>query len=340
MKPWERQYQSLCEAINHCVGSQTKKDWIKKDIKKTLRRVGFLDYRFFPNDFRWNLCAARLKMGDFSNWDGWEWRSDFSMTFNSLYGLKKMGIPYWDGKPVRHLVIIGEQGIGDEIVYGSCIPEVMVRLGHDPIEFQCHPRLQQTFSRSFNIKCTDRRVLSEITDGDAVVMLGDLMRFYRKDLSHFPKKPFLKPDPDRVGYWKDVLKKLGPKPKIGLGWRSRHGAIDPQALMSEDAVYIDLQYGSEGLEKSVKLGDPLKDLDDHLALVKALDKVVSVTQTLVHEAGAVGTRCDAIKPKKGTGEVNDTLWYYGIEGPHHVYGGVEVFSSIESYAKRHHRRAH
>lgn len=331
------EYDEIVKDLRHCHWedfSELKLNIIKRDLKKTLKKAGRIDYSLFPPTFRWHLCSSRLSQGKFNNWDGWEFRSNWSITFQGLNGFN-LKVPKWTGKPVKKLIIASEQGIGDEILYASAIPELIVRLGHEALELQCHPRLVPIFERSFRIKCTERKVLSEI-EGDAVIALADLFMFYRRDKSHFPKRPFLKADPLRVAYWGSELKKLGRDAKIGVAWKSRHGEIDPARLMWKGQYptpghYINLQYGDK-TPGTIDIGpDPLVDMEDHLNFVSALDAVISVTQTVVHEAGSVGTPCIAIKPPKGTGEVDCHLWYYGLGGKHLVYGNVDVFNSIEEY---------
>lgn len=323
---WETEYQGIVEDLRFCHWedfSELKFDIIKRDLRKTLKRAGKLDYQMFPPTFRWHLCSSRLSQGKFDNWDGWEFRSNWSITFQGLNGFN-MPIRKWDGKPVKHLIIASEQGIGDEICYASAIPELMVRLGPKALELQCHPRLIPIFERSFGIKCTERKVLSEI-EGESVVALADLFMFYRRDKVHFPKKSFLRVNPDKKAKWLDYLKDF-PKPWIGTAYKSRHGVIELPKL--EGSVF-NLQYG-EGLS------DALNDMEDHLALVSCMDQIVSVTQTLVHEAGALDVPCDAIKPPKGSGEVDCHLWYYSVGNSPHghtVYGSVRVFESIEEYKK-------
>lgn len=240
-----------------------------------------------------------------------------------------MKTPKWTGGKVSKLIIASEQGIGDEICYASAIPELMVRLGPKVLELQCHPRLIPVFERSFGIKCIPRKVLSEI-EGEAVVALADLFMFYRRDKSHFPKKPFIKVNPELKAKWLEYLSNY-PKPWIGTAWKSRHGKISlPESLKLEGSVF-NLQY-----DDPESLGDPMNDIEDHLALVSCMDKIVSVTQTLVHEAGALGIPCEAIKPPKGSGDVDCHLWYYGVGNSphgHHVYGSVQVYESLEDYKK-------
>lgn len=335
-RQWERDFESLKQDLKHCHWedfSKLKWDRITNSLKKTLRRTGGVNYQSFPPDFRWHLCASRLSQGKFDNWDGWEYRSNWSITFQGWNGGPESGpVKKWNGKPVKHLVIASEQGIGDEILYASAIPELIVRLGHDPIELQCHPRLFPVFRRSFRINCTPRRVLSQI-EGDAVVALADLFMFYRRDKSHFPKKPFLKSDPVERQKFLEVLKTY-PKPWIGVGWKSRHGVLDLDVLLEKLkplGTLFNLQYGASDARLVDIQPDPMEDMEGHLNFISCLDRVVSVTQTCVHEAGALGIPCDAIKPPRGTGEVNAALWYYGLGGDHLVYGNMKVFNNLESY---------
>lgn len=334
----KRQYDELCTVIDYAEGSQLKKKIVKKDILKTIKRTGVLDTTLYGPSFRWNLCAARLRSGRFDNWDGWEFRSNWAITFMGYNGFDGLKIPKWMGQPTKHLVVLGEQGIGDEILFCSALPDLIYRLGHDAIELQTYPRLQPIVERSLRIKCTDRRVLSQVTEGEYCVALGDLIRFYRKDRSHFPGKPFLKPNQELVEQWRRDLRKVNPqeKPLIGIAWKARHGRIDPKDLMTDDdALYVNLQYGEMPPNGVINFPghDPLADMENHFALVAALDKVHTVTQTVVHVCGSMGKECHAVIPPRGTGEVDNFLWYYGTGGKMFTYNSVSVYPSIFDFKK-------
>lgn len=333
---------AVFEVVDQTPESRLKRERLKKAIMKTYRKAGKIEPQWFPPDFRWNLCAARMRMGRYDNYDGWEFRSNWTITFHGLNGFKSP-LPIWKGEKVDHLVVMGEQGVGDELLFASAIPELIVRLGREAIEFKCHPRLAKIIERSFGINTSPRCKLSELVKGDAACTLGDLFMFYRRAPEHFPRMPFLKLDEERVQYWKDKLDAISDKPKIGIAWKARHGDLNPKDLMFEDATYINLQYlkHPEGKWEEplpdglVDFGiNPLEEIEDHMNLVAALDKVVSVTQTVIHEAGSIGKECHAIRPKKGTGEVHNVLWYYGngnLDSP--VYGSVKIWNRIEDYAR-------
>lgn len=304
-----------------------------------LKRDGQINYNAFEQGFRWNLCSERLKSGDYTNWDGWEFRSNWAMTFR--WGIEmKSPVPKWDGKPCDHLVILGEQGIGDEILFMSALPDLMVRTGAKCLEFQTYPRLRSLIERSFKIRTTDRRLLSHVTEGKALVALGDLFPWYRRDKSHFPRKAFIKADPDKVEHWKQWLTQFGDEKKIGLAWYTRKGYIEPESLMTDKGVYFDLQYKDD--EKSVGLApqgvikppfDVTEDFENLFAFVNALDQVNAVTQTLCHVAGSQGTRCKAVIPPNN-GEVKFFLWYYGNPSPvceSPVYPNMTVYRGIDEF---------
>lgn len=344
MRSWQREYEVICEVINQTPDPHHKKEWLKKDIKKTLRKLErkgqAFNYNVFPPSFRWNLCAARMRLGDFSNYDGWEYRSDWSITFQGYNGYQlPSGVNKWYGEDTDKLILMGEQGVGDELLFATAIPDLMMRMGKK-IEFQTIPRLKNVFYQAFGIECVDRLKLGELTRGP-IVALADLFMFYRKHKSHFPQKPYVKLDPERVNAWESKLPDNG-KPNIGIAWKARHGDLDPREMMFEDANYINLQYlkhpdgnWEEPLPEGViDVGcDPLEDIEGHMHLIGALDKVVTVTQTVVHECGAVGKECHAIRPRKGTGEVDNMLWYYGIGNTKNWVWGSPVYNTVKDYAR-------
>ena len=292
-------------------------------------------YESLPMDFRWNLCATRLRMGHFDNWDGWQFRGNFATTFY----LKSFNTPKWMGQPIQTehgLKVCGEQGVGDEILFMSAFPDLMVRTGPKALEIYCHPRLVPIFERSFRVKASNRPPgLSDI-DGESMLLMGELLKWYRCD-GRFPKKPYLKPDPLKVAYWQEWLAQF-PGKHIGFAYKARHGNFKRDeiwGLISGQGALFDLQYDEPSHDSPPF--DVKEDLENLFAFVKALDKVVTVTQTLAHVAGSVGTECHAIIPERGTGEVNNRLWYYShgdTYWPHVVYPNVTVYKNVDEFRNR------
>jgi tetratricopeptide (TPR) repeat protein len=182
--------------------------------------------------------------------------------------------PRWKGEPVEglKLLLVGEQGLGDEFMFANILPDVIRDLGPDgKLQIAVDPRLVSLFQRSFpdaEVGTYDDRTLID-NDGNKALRLipfasngnepdmwapmGSALPVYRKALSDFPHKPFLTPDPVRVAEYRVQLAKL-PGKKVGVCWRSMmleakrakyFSPIDGWApvLKSEGVSFINLQYG-------------------------------------------------------------------------------------------------
>jgi len=182
--------------------------------------------------------------------------------------------PRWNGEPVEgmKLLLVGEQGLGDEFMFANILPDVIRDLGPDgKLQIAVDPRLVALFQRSFpeaEVGTYDDRTLVD-KDGNKALRLipfasngnepdmwapmGSALPVYRNALSDFPRKPFLIPDPARVAEFKAQLATL-PGKKVGVCWRSMmleakrakyFSPIDGWAplLKTEGVSFINLQYG-------------------------------------------------------------------------------------------------
>ena len=95
---------------------------------------------------RLNRALIWLARGDFARgWPQYEARKGGSAHFTP----RNFPFPEWDGKPApgRTVLVYGEQGLGDEIMFASCLPDVIARTGRCVID--CAPQLAPLFRRSF-----------------------------------------------------------------------------------------------------------------------------------------------------------------------------------------------
>jgi hypothetical protein len=112
---------------------------------------------------------------------------------------------------------------------------------------------------------------------------------------------------------------------IGIAWRSKapDGALRGpdlshwRALLREEYFFVSLQYGDvrrdiEASEASIFADEEinqLRDMEGFFAQVAAMDHVVSILNTTLHVAGALGKPALALVPP-GRG----LHWYWGFEG--------------------------
>ena len=182
--------------------------------------------------------------------------------------------PQWKGEDLngRKILIVGEQGLGDEFMFANALPDIQKAVGEEgKLQIAVDPRLVALFQRSFpeaEVGTYDDRTLVD-KDGNKALRLipfasngnepdmwapmGSALPVYRNALSDFPRKPFLIPDPARVAEFKAQLATL-PGKKVGVCWRSMmleakrakyFSPIDGWAplLKTEGVSFINLQYG-------------------------------------------------------------------------------------------------
>lgn len=223
-------------------------------------------------------------------------------------------IPKWDGGPTKRLVVHGEQGLGDEIMFLTCLPK---SLPVEELVIECATRLTRLVRRSFG--CEVYGTHDEVMARDkptAWISMGDLPAMFEPS-----REPVLAVDPVRRAYWRAKLEALGPGPYVGFAWQggvsathkqSRQTSIEDWKPFLDHATCVSVHYQRHAAHDAAQIGiphwqDAIDDLDETVALIAALDLVISVQQTAVHLAGGVGTPCFVMVS-------NRPAWRYRLKG--------------------------
>ncbi|MEE3622385.1 tetratricopeptide repeat protein [Nitrospirillum sp. BR 11752] len=209
-----------------------------EELRRLLDQPGTSEQ--LAHDARFNLARLLLLSGPGKEaWSLYESRWKVSH-FPSVR--RAFPVPVWQGDSLmgRRLLLWGEQGLGDEILFASLVPDLAggltdaVRAAGTDVLLECDHRLVPLFARSFPpvtvIPRPPEVVLSGSRDTSAdpraaaaTVQLptGSLPRYCRPTLASFSgARPFLKPDPERAAFWAKRITALGPGLKVGLCWTS------------------------------------------------------------------------------------------------------------------------
>lgn len=293
-----------------------------------LRKALEMDPR--SRNAKWNRALALLTLRQWPEaWEDHENR--FCAEVQSVSTRRNFGCPIWDGRPGLRIAVHGEQGVGDEIMFLSMLGELIAM--HKEVVIEVEPRLMDLVERSFGVQTFGNETAMRAHGGefDAVVALGSLGMFFRQKDEQFPGTSYLKPDPERVAYWRRQFAMQGPGPYIGVAWQggSKETRVEQRSLNASSLAFckrgtvVSLQYGNLAEAEAVKNGYLFypesigQDIDDQAAMVAACDAVVTVAQTLVHLSGAVGTPCHVLTPLHSS-------WRYGMGDTMPWYGCVKL----------------
>lgn len=215
-------------------------------------------------------------------------------------------IPFFGGEAQR-LVIYGEQGIGDEILFASCIPDVK-----GDVIIETMPRLVGLFRRSFpwarvyGTRYEDPWWYAEEKPRNAISVAA-LPGLFRRAQEDFPGEPYLVACGARRAMMRGLMDPLPRKKKIGIAWTGGSNAFDKEsrsidihalvkAFEGVDAELVSLEHTPTedvrmlGVHAFPFITNREQDYDWTAALVAELDLVVSVPTAVAHLSGALGKK--------------------------------------------------
>jgi Tfp pilus assembly protein PilF len=254
--------------------------------------------------------------------------------------------PMWNGEPGT-VVVYGNQGLGDEIAFASCIPDAMQKAD---VIIDCDHRLAGLFKRSFPQAKVYGTRHAEQRDWDHAVdysIPSDcLPSLFRNSEEEFPGTPYLRADPERRLQWRALFDTFR-KPVIGIAWNGgikSTGSVKRSLTLEDylpifksiDATWVCLEYRpvKDQLvefqrQHGVQILDYPRatrttDYDDAAGLVAELDLVISVTTSVIHLAGALGKEVWCLAPSK-------PRWFYGLEGNPPFYKSLKMFRQTQEW---------
>jgi Flp pilus assembly protein TadD len=241
------------------------------------------------------------------------------------------GLPRWSGGSLKRtrLLVTAEQGVGDQIMFASMIPDLAVRAAAQggSVILECEPRLADLFARSFpsvTVRSWDVQMregvvrarygwLKAAGGANGAIEMGTLPRFLRNTIEEFPQaKSYLRPDLGEVERWGAYFA-AAPRPLTGLCWRSGsaggHRAVQFAPLEAWAAFaralpgsLVCTQYDARdeeiaalkamsGRDIIVPAGiDQKNELDRTSALLSTLDALASAPTAVSWLAAAAGTQ--------------------------------------------------
>ena len=281
------------------------------------------------------------------DFDGRLGLNEFAKKNDSYTLIKKKLLRNKNIIPSKKLLIIREQGVGDEILYGTIYEDLLN--SHNDTIIESDERLIPLFINSFDNKFKNNffklgsfsKDPSKLSQFDQILYAGSLGYYFRNNINKFPKKNYIKIDQRNIDLGEKNLEICKKKYKIGLSWKSFKNIYSNQKSLNlndlndiinlEDIDFINLQYGevrnevNEYNNSSKNQIIDLKNIDlfnDFLkvgSILKNLDLFITVSNSTAHLAGALGVKTILIKPfNQATFHywnqpTTKTPWYSNVE---------------------------
>ena len=294
-----------------------------------------------PNDFdaAYNLSICYLFTKNFA--EAWVFHEkrffsdnpNFTLLKQNLNNLKK---PQWDStRAKKNILIWGEQGIGDQILYSQYIE--LIKNEFENITLALNEKLISFFKNIYpDLNYIDYKKINEFDDYDFHLPMGSLGLFFQK----YIKKDSFKKIRDYSG--KRNLPKKTKKIRCGISWKSTNKLTSHKKSVElkrlnklfniEHFEFVNLQYSDErdeiedleyNLKKKIFVNhqiDAFNDIDGVASLINTCDLIVSVSNSNVHIAGKLGKKVLLLLPY-----TDGKLWYWGLNDDKEIIWYPSVF---------------
>tara|TARA_B100000700_G_scaffold329329_1_gene450584 strand:+ start:1859 stop:3547 length:1689 start_codon:yes stop_codon:yes gene_type:complete len=259
------------------------------------------------SDAHQNLSLVFLKSKRFKEgWNKYEWRWKVGEK-QKLVTSK----PEWKENNNGRVLLWAEQGIGDEILFASLIPEFQEKV--DQLILKVDKRLIPLFKRSFNKSIIYIDKNSHINEDkyDYQIGMGSLPKFLRNSDNSFRKgkKAYLKADKGKTKLFRDRLNHSSFKKIIGISWRSDSIVNKQKSMTLEEFIigiyspnlcFVNLQYGDNkeeinNIKEKYNINifelnevDLFYNIDGLASIISACDLVISIENMIHTLTGALG----------------------------------------------------
>lgn len=323
-----------------------------------------------PNHARaaFNLAIGHLYRFEFAR--GWELAESRYDTVPPTTPRRALAMPHFtaaDWGSGHRLALWREQGVGDQVLYATLLPELAARGERFVVEVD--RRLVPALARAhpaWEIVAPEESAAA-FARCDRHLALGSLPALLRPDLASFSAQPraLLAADAQRARAFRERLG--GGARIVGISWRSFQPKVRGRLARRKSAPLaafaafsqapgirlLDLQYGDTGSEREefARAGGRLERLDDLdlfndidgvLAAIEACDVVVTTSNVTAHFAGALGKRTLLVYLKAAApfhywtpGPGGGSLWYPSVE----IVTAPELETWDQALARVHERLA-
>jgi tetratricopeptide (TPR) repeat protein len=240
-------------------------------------------------------------------------------------------LPYWNGKDsCNKLLIIYEQGLGDNIQYYRFIIELSEKYPNMKIFYFCKKEISNIFNTYNNITII-KEVVIYIYDFKVYIM--SLPKLLNLSTISPNQINYIKTNNDKLIYWKDKMSQVK-KFKVGFVYNGLLSSfIEKNIPLNEYKILSDLNIDLICIHRKNEIETDLNtinfkekiisyDIDvdtpfeDTICLLQNIDLLITVDTYIAHLAGVLNVKTWLLLGKtdwRWSDDVDKTYWYNSIE---------------------------
>ena len=296
-------------------------------------------------ELNYNFSRLLLLNNNFA--EGWPKFESRWETLDFIDKVRGRSLPKWDGKydDKLSLLLWGEQGLGDQILFLSQLKDLLAMNIYPTIEVDA--RIVKIISRSFkdlDVYGYDH-IPNHISDNfTAQIPIGSLGGLLCKNNNKVSRFPFINSNDLKTQEYRNKYKLIAKdKLLVGISWNSMNPQFGlkkslplkewTKVLQNENTMFVSLQYGDveneiNNLNNNLyvyndKDLDQVLDLDAALSQIDSMDLIITTSNTTAHLAGALGKKTWVMVPKVPE-------WRWGLSGTKSIwYESVKIFRQRE-----------
>jgi ADP-heptose:LPS heptosyltransferase len=307
-----------------------------KDYEKSIKF--FKEIKNKTSEYLYGLSHTYLANKNFNlGFKLYEKRLDSNATDQITNLQERVNIPkikYWDGiNKCNRLLVVYEQGIGDNIQYFRFIIELSEKFPDMIIDYFCRDTVSKLFKSYKNINI----ILNvDIDKYDYYVFISSMPYMLKLDKIYPNKHNYINTDNDRLMYWKNIFSEnLHKKLKVGFVYNGRltNSFIEKFIPLEEFKSLCDLDIDLICLHRKNEIQKDIDNIDfkdkihfydidndspfyDTIHILQSIDLLITIDTSIVHLAGVLNVKTFLLLGKYSEWRwSNDdtTYWYDSVE---------------------------